>query len=380
MASEQIPVTPKLIKWARERAGMSVQEAAQTFKKIEQWEAGEVFPTYTQLEQLADKFKVPIAVFFFPEPPDVPPIRESFRTLPAATFAQIPSRVQYLLRKAKALQLNLFELYQGRNPARRLITRDLTFPVGVNVDVMARQVRDYLGVSLDDQTSWDTDDEALKRWRRTLFDVGIFVFKDAFRAPEYSGFCLYDDVFPIIYANNSVAKTRQIFTLVHELGHLLFHTSGIDKLRDDYIPDLPVQSRRIEVLCNRFAAQFLVPEASFATTFRGLPATEATAATLASHFHVSREVIFRKLLDRGLISEDIYSEAANRWAQQAEREPGLGGNPYWTKIAYLGREYIERALAQYRQNSIDQAQLAEYLDWKPRYLDTLEEYFARGGE
>ena len=378
MASEQIPVTPTLIKWARARAGISVHEAAQMFKKIEQWEAGESFPTYAQLEQLADKFKVPIAVFFFPEPPDVPPIRELFRTLPAATFAQIPPRVQYLLRKAKALQLNLFELYQGRNPARRLITRDLRFPVGINIDAMVREVRDYLGVSLGDQISWNTDDEALKRWRRTLFDVGIFVFKDAFRAPEYSGFCLYDDVFPIIYANNSVAKTRQIFTLIHELGHLLFHTSGIDKLRDDYIADLPVRFRRIEVLCNRFAAQFLVPEAEFATAFRGLPATEATAARLASHFHVSREVIFRKLLDRGLISEEVYSNAANRWAQQAEREPG--GNPYWTKIAYLGREYIERALAQYRQNRINQAQLAEYLDWKPRYVETLEEYFARGGE
>ncbi len=81
MASEQIPVTPTLIKWARARAGISVHEAAQMFKKIEQWEAGESFPTYAQLEQLADKFKVPIAVFFFPEPPDVPPIRESSRSL-----------------------------------------------------------------------------------------------------------------------------------------------------------------------------------------------------------------------------------------------------------------------------------------------------------
>ena len=58
-----------------------------------------------------------------------------------------------------------------------------------------------------------TTRKLLKAWRKTLLDVGIFVFKDAFRVDDYSGFSLYDDVFPIIYVNNSSAKTRQIFTL-----------------------------------------------------------------------------------------------------------------------------------------------------------------------
>jgi hypothetical protein len=41
MAGEQIPVTPALITWARERAGYSIEEAAQKFKKIAAWEASE---------------------------------------------------------------------------------------------------------------------------------------------------------------------------------------------------------------------------------------------------------------------------------------------------------------------------------------------------
>ena len=69
MAREQIPVTPAVITWARERAGFSIIEASEDFRKIEAWEAGESFPTYPQLEQLAKKFKLPIAVFFFPAPP-----------------------------------------------------------------------------------------------------------------------------------------------------------------------------------------------------------------------------------------------------------------------------------------------------------------------
>jgi len=47
-------------------------------------------------------------------------------------------------------------------------------------------------------------------------------------------------------------------------AHLHFHTSGIDTLEDRYIPALPDRSKRIEILCNRVAARFLVPEAAFA--------------------------------------------------------------------------------------------------------------------
>ena len=213
---------------------------------------------------------MPIAVFFFPEPPRTPPIRESFRTLPDAEFEQIPRRVGFLLRKAKALQLNLAELTEGRNPAPRLITRDLRFPDTVSLDVMASRVRDYLAVTLADQYAWPEDDTALKMWRKALQDVGIFVFKDAFKADGYSGFSLYDEAFPIIYVNNSATKTRQMFTLFHELAHLLFHTSGIDTIEDSYIPALPARQKRIEILCNSFAARFLVPEAAFSEAIRGL--------------------------------------------------------------------------------------------------------------
>lgn len=82
MKYEPIPVTPSVIQWARVRAGFSPEDARTIFKNIEAWEAGEASPSYPQLESMADKFKVPVAVFFFPEPPELPPISESFRTLP----------------------------------------------------------------------------------------------------------------------------------------------------------------------------------------------------------------------------------------------------------------------------------------------------------
>ena len=376
MAGEQIHVTPAVITWARKRAGFSVAEARESFKKIEAWEDGNSFPTYPQLEQLADKFKIPIAVFFFPAPPDVPPIRESFRTLPEPQFEEIPREVRLLLRKAKALQLNLAELNDGRNPAQRLITRDLSFATRVSINDMGRQVREYLGVTLEEQCAWSTNVEALENWRQVLSDVGIFVFKDAFKIDDYSGFCLYDEAFPIIYVNNSSTKTRQIFTLFHELAHLMFHTSGIDTRADEYIPALVDDAQRIEILCNRFAARFLVPEEAFEVASKGKPISEDTAAELAKLFNVSRTLIFRIYLDRGLIDDATYTQAALTW--DGQRGEGTGGNWYNTKIAYLGRNYINLAFRHYYQNRIDETQLAEYLDTKPRNLNALEEHFARG--
>jgi Zn-dependent peptidase ImmA (M78 family) len=373
---EGIAVNGDVITWARERAGLSPQEAAQKFPKIAAWETGAALPSYPQLESMADEFRIPIAVFFFPERPNVPRIEETFRTLPDTEFARLPRRIQFLLRKAKAFQLGLHELTQGRNPAERLITRDVEFTARMSADAVAARVRDYLGMSLEQQTAWRNVDEALKEWRQALYGVGIFVFKDAFREESFSGFSLYDDVFPIIYVNNSAAKTRQIFTLFHELGHLLFHTSGIDPLDDQYVERLPERPRHIEVLCNRFAAQFLVPEKAFEASFAGQRPTERTAEILAQRFHVSREFIFRKFLDRDLITHEEYGRAARQWA--AQRQEGSGGNPYWSKLAYLGRDYVALAFNQYHQNRIDETQLGEYLDTKPKNVGTLEEYFVRG--
>jgi Zn-dependent peptidase ImmA (M78 family) len=375
---EGIAVNGDVITWARERAGLSPQEAAQKFPKIAAWEAGKVLPSYPQLESMADEFRIPVAVFFFPERPNVPRIEETFRTLPDTEFARLPRRIQFLLRKAKAFQLGLHELTQGRNPAERLITRDVEFTARMSADAVAARVREYLGVSLEQQMAWRNVDEALKEWRQALYRVGIFVFKDAFREESFSGFSLYDDVFPIIYVNNSAAKTQQIFTLFHELGHLLFHTSGIDPLDGQYVERLPDRPRHIEVLCNRFAAQFLVPEKAFEAAFVGQRPTEEMAEMLAGSFHVGREFIFRKFLDRDLITHEDYGRAARQWA--AQKQKGSGGDPYWSKLAYLGRDYVALAFNQYQQNRIDETQLGEYLDMKPKNVGTLEEYFVRGAQ
>ncbi len=370
---ELMPITPKLLTWARDRAGYSQEEISTNkyFKKIKLWENGEQRPTYSQLAILANKFKVPVAVFFFPEPPELPPIDESFRTLEAKQLKKIPPRIRLLLRKALAFQLGLQELHFGNNPADRLITKDLTFQPTDSVDKIAKSVRNYLNVSFEEQYSWKNSGDALQNWRKILLDVGVNVFKDSFKDDGYSGFCLFHQDFPIIYVNNSTAKTRQIFTLFHELAHLLFNSSGLDTPKDSYLDELPANNKRIEIICNKMAAQFLVPDNEFDKFIDGVEPTQG-AFELSKKFSVSRELIFRKFLDRGLITQELYDEKTTEWSKKTAPSNNAG-NFYNTKIAYLGLEYITLAFQRYYQNIISENQLAEYLDTKPKYLTQLEE-------
>jgi len=375
-SADVLPVTPAVIQWARSRAGFELEDAQKYFKKIAAWEKGEASPTYVQLEQMAEKFKCPVAVFFFPAPPAMPEVQGSFRTLGTDDFSLIPRTIKGFLRKAQAMQVNLAELNDGRNPAERLITRDLAFAADTPVQFVAAEIRKYLGVSLEQQQKWPTVEEALEHWRDALASVGIFVFKDPFHAPGYFGFCIYDEEFPVIYVNNSSTKTRQIFTLFHELGHLLFHTSGIDVADESYIERLPHELYQIEVLCNKLAGEFLLPDNEFERQMANKPPTRDNAAWLANLYRVSRELVYRKMLDRRWISAEEYKAAAKAWAAQAK--PKSGGDYYYNQIAYLGRRYVDLAFKGYYQRRFDEGQLSDYLNIKPKNLSAFEVKYGSG--
>lgn len=372
---EALPITPAIIRWARERAGYSIEDASHVFRRIAEWEAGEAAPTYAQLEQMAERFKCPVALFFFPSPPALPSIEQSFRTLPGEDFASIPRSVRMLLRQGQAMQMNLADLNDGKNQASRLITRELQFSVNMSLDNIANAVRSYIGIGIREQSSWRSVEQALEAWREVFAQIGIFVFKDAFRARDFFGFCLYDDEFPIIYVNNSSTKTRQIFSLFHELGHLLFHTSGIDIVDEQLIQHLSGANRKIEVICNGLASRVLVPNDIFDEIRKSMAPNRETATDLADYFCVSRELIYRKFLDRGLIDAEEYKAAAQHWERQIRQPTAGAGNYYNSKHAYLGSQYIDLAFTRYYQRRFGDRQLAEYLNIKPKNLPTFEAKF-----
>ena len=245
---------------------------------------------------------------------------------------------------------------------------------------MATAVRDYLGIPLETQLHWKNMSTALKEWRIAIESNGIYVFKDAFHLDDISGFCIYDYEFPIIYLNNSMPLTRQVFTLFHELVHLLLKTSGIDKRNDAFLRKLKGDNKRSEVLCNRFAGAFLVPDSDFEAMLQHAKINEERIQQLAGRYKVSREVILRKCLDRNLIGRAYYEQKSGQWAREAQkiRKQGKGGDYYKNVVAYRGETYLELAFEKYYQGRFDVAQLAEYLGVKVTYVPGVEsEYLSR---
>ena len=376
MAIERMPITPEVLTWARERAGYKLDELAEKaeFRKISEWESGKLGPTYRQLEGISKILEIPMAMFFFPKPPDLPPIEETFRTLGSTQFNEIPPFVRLLLHKARSFQAGLNELNQGRSPTERHIVRDIRFNFNEPVESVAADIRDFLGVSLDKQFAWEDDDAALKGWRSALYHVGVTVFKDAFREEGYCGFCLYDEEFPVIYVNNSNIRTRQIFTLFHELAHLLHRTSGIDK-QSKFEHELAREHAQTEQRCNALANAILVPATALEKEVQVVGQSRTVVEKLAKRFSVSREVIYRNFLDRGWIEQTEYEAAAIEWTSQVSKVRNKGGNYYRTKIRYLGEEYISLVLSRYYQGQFEDEDLADYLDIKLGNVDRLEEYF-----
>ena len=109
-------INPDIVRWARERSGYTLHEIAKSLKKdiatISNWESGAAVPTYVQLEKLADKYKRPVAMFFFPEPPEEPDFVEQL-ALRSSELEQLDPGVRILLRQARARQLSLMELNMG---------------------------------------------------------------------------------------------------------------------------------------------------------------------------------------------------------------------------------------------------------------------------
>lgn len=336
------------------------------------------YPSYAQLEKLAyNVYKRPIAVFFFPHPPKEEDTKKSFRTLPESEFKRLPLSLVKLIRNAKVKQESLYELCNGVNLSKKQALLELRGLSASNLGEMVSTIREYLSIPLDIQKSWENVETALESWRDAFENSGIFVFKEAFRNDDYSGFCLYDKEFPLIVINNSMAKTRQIFTLFHELGHLLFETSGVDKLNDDYIGVLPEHGREIEILCNRLAAEILVPSDDFELFILKKEARvdESFVTNLADIYNVSREVILRKFLDRGTIKESTYKELTTKWNEETRKQKQQkkrGGDYYNTQIAYLGNKYLEIVFNAYYKKEISEIQLADYLNVKTENLPSLE--------
>ena len=370
-----------IITWARERNGFTIEELAQAMKidpeEIRMWESGRKFPSYTVLENLAYRyFKIPLAVFFFPEPPDIGDTIGKFRRLPDYELERLSPDTIRIMRSSEGFQDSLGELF-GSEETRREIFHDLNAE-GISAVELANRAREYLGVSIEQQLSFGGTETAFKAWRHSIENAGIFTFKYSFEDRFISGFCLLHTQFPIIVVNNSNSFSRQIFTLMHEVGHILHNIHGVTDVEGRYIEYMAEEEKSVEIDCNRFAAELLVPSEVFRNDIPSSFDPEIVPV-LANKYSVSREVILRKLLEHGLVSEDYYSEKANEWNRDYLRSyrKEKGGNWYLTQLSYLGQGYTRLAFEGYYRGRLSKEELARHLNINAKNIDKLESYIAK---
>lgn len=383
-------IQPALLKWARESAHLSTEEVAGRLKKsveeIGAWETGADAPSYAQLEKLAyELYKRPLAIFFLPSPPEEPSPEAEFRALPDADLRNLRRDTVLLIRRARAYQASLVELFSGRSPAAEPLWKRVKLDASKPSAQQAASVRALLGVPAPGAREWGASDgdEALKVWRKAVESGGIFVFKDTFKQSEISGFCLEHPELPIVVINNSTTKTRQIFSLLHELAHILMGRRAISTFDEAPLTRLPPAEQKIERFCNQIAADILVPPEDFAAQTSALPKNiealpSEVFAALAARYRVSREVILRRFRDAGRVSQSFYEERKREWDGQKIDKGSSGGSFYLTKGAYLSERLMSEVFARYGRRQITVDEAADFIGVKPKQVEELESRFLRG--
>ena len=383
MAETLSGVNGEIIRWAREFYNMSPDEAAQAvgvdISRYMNWENGTEHPTYAKLKIISDVFRKPSAVFFFPEPPQLPSIKGDLRTLPDEIVNSFSKNVIIQFEKAKVYQLSLEELYGNKES---IITQRSSFPK--DIDQLCSFFRMQLEFPISAQKARKSTKVVFEIFREKFYDLGIYVFKDAFKDNRISGICMNDDHFPVIVINNSMSFARQIFTLFHELYHLISDTSGAEIIRDDYYVALNNQQTEIERACDTFANAFLVPMDDFRQELKKKPINEDRIEELATLYSVSKEAIMYKLYKMEKITPAEYNDLkeffygdATRNGEKRKGQSG-GGNHYYTQLTYLGQRYAGDVFKQYFSGKIDSIRASEMLQSKVDHLPNLETVYFRG--
>jgi len=387
MKSKQVvAIVPSLLVWARKSIGLSVSDVAnqlgRTITEIESWESGASAPSYPQLEKLAYQiYKRPLAIFFLPSPPEEITPSKEFRTLPDSEFQKFSSDTYIQFRRAHAFQVGIRELFNENSPSKNCIWKEIKLSLDKSIITQSNQIRTYLGININEQSEWKNDDFALKKWRTVIENAGVFVFKSSFKQKNISGFCLMDLEFPLIYLNNSNTKTRQIFSLFHEIGHILLSLNGINVEDPLYFEHLPKKEKNVEKFCNAIAAEILIPTHDFHEQIKLFPknvsnASESDFSNLANRYSVSREAILRRFLEIGLVSQDFYLKKAKQWA--AQKKSASGGDWYASQNVYLSERYAKEVVSRHYRDQINLETAADLLGIKPKNFEGLEQKILQG--
>jgi Zn-dependent peptidase ImmA (M78 family) len=255
MAAQTSPVKADVLRWAVDEDGRAPDALADALKVapavLEAWLTGDAAPTRGQVSSLARVLQRPRALFFLPRPPAGATLPASFRHPPGDDERDVSASARRKVRQARRVQHAVSWALRDEPPV------DLPLAsLDDSPEEVASRVREWLGVTDEEQARWPDDRAALRAWREALEARGVLVFVLEIGRNDVRGFSAWDDRAPLIVANLSgVNPAARSFTFAHELGHLVTRKdSACVEPADGPLPDADV-----ERWCERFGAALLMP-------------------------------------------------------------------------------------------------------------------------
>ncbi|WP_420179848.1 ImmA/IrrE family metallo-endopeptidase [Paenarthrobacter sp. TA1.8] len=388
MATEFAPVTPSVLKWARESVGAGIADAAQragvTEDRILLWESGDQEPTVAKARALAKLYQRPFSVLFLPEPPvhSFATIRD-FRRLPGTSDHSWSRPLHKLFGRAQEQQRVAIELLEddGVSP-ESLVPAAST---QMSPELAARNARAALGVSLNDQFSWKRPEQSFAGWLGAVEELGVFVLRSSDVAPaEMRGFSLTGAV-PVIVVNALDWPRGQVYTLLHEFAHLMLREGGLCDLMEPSVNG----AMQIEAWCNAVAAAALMPATAFLDNkVLHQPGVrdwdDDVLLQLSRRWGVSQEAIARRLLTLNRATPEyyaakreqfqrIYDELRDDERQRRRTAPSKGGPPpHRMAIRDQGRPFVRLVLDAYHRDALSPSSASSLLHLKLKHFPNLE--------
>lgn len=345
-------VNPEILKWARETAGLEVEEAAKKIftdgkklsanEKLKLLESGKKEPTRPQLKKLSKAYHQPLLTFYLGEPPKREDRGEDFRNLPQRTSDRKGNaHLELLMRNIKASQNLVRQLLEDEEGAEALpFIASATMSSGYQA--VAKEVVETLEFDLDVFRSKRNPRDAFAYLRERIERQGIFVLLQSDLGSHHTtipievfrGFAFADPIAPYIVVNRQDAVSAWSFTALHEVAHLWLGKSGVSGTWGE---------ANVERFCNEVAALILLPTSELKTLLPlqhfDLDDAAESISEFASARNVSRAMVAYNLMREDAISRPLWQALRDRFAaewrknkddEKVSRSDEAGGPSYYT--------------------------------------------------
>ena len=386
-------IQPEILTWARETAGLSLEDAAHAIglkeargrtgvERLATLESGIEDPPRSLLVKMAQAYHRPLLVFYLSEPPKTGDRGQDFRTLPGTE--RFNPELDALIRDIKGRQgLIRSMLEDGETPAIGFVG-DST--IETSPKILAPRIVESLLFSLQEFRAEKTPDAAFAYLRRKIERSGVFVLllgnlgshHTNIPVEIFRGFAISDAIAPMIVINDQDSRAAWSFTALHELVHLWLGDTGVSGAE---------ATNKLEQYCNDVAGEILLPTTELASFPKGLAVNSAIDAVsaFARERLVSRAMVSYKLLRAGLVNRPMWVELNahfhKEWqASQSDRPKAAHGGPSYYVVR---RHRVGAALLGLVRRSLDEGiitytKAGRVLGVKPRNVEPLLHAGSRG--